>query len=78
MKKVQKPLTVALEDAKNQLVNAINEISKENGLSFFFLELIVGDIYKEIVQMKQKEALEAREKYNEDIANSRKEGKNEK
>ena len=42
--KIQKPLTVALEDAKYELVNAINGISNKNGLSFFFLELIVGDI----------------------------------
>ncbi len=74
-KKVQKPLTVALEDAKLELIQAINEISNKNGLSFFFLELIVGELYKEIVEKKAQEAIEARKKYNEDLEKSRKEEK---
>lgn len=77
MKKVQKPLTVALEDAKFELIQAINEISNKNGLTFFFLELIVGDIYKEIVEKKTKEATEARLQYNEELAKNRKDDKNE-
>ena len=76
--KVQKPLTVVLEDAKLELIKAINEISNKNGLTFFFLELIVGDIYKEIVEKKTKEATEARLKYNEELAKNRKDDKNEK
>ena len=76
--KIQKPLTVALEDAKLELIQAINEISNKNGLTFFFLELIVGDIYKEIVEKKTQEATEARLKYNEEIEKNRKEDKNEK
>ena len=71
--KIQKPLTVALEDAKLELIQAINEISNKNGLTFFFLELIVGDIYKEIVEKKTQEATEARLKYNEEIEKNRKE-----
>ena len=70
---IQKPLTVILEDAKKELVNAINKISEENGLSFFFLDLIVGDIYKEIVQMKQQEATQARNTYLEQLKENRKE-----
>ena len=73
--KIQKPLTVALEDAKYELVNAINEISNKNGLSFFFLELIVGDIYKEIVEKKKQESIDSRAKYNEELAKIRKENK---
>ena len=73
--KIQKPLTVALEDAKYELVNAINEISNKNGLSFFFLELIVGDIYKEIVEKKKQESIDSRAKYNEELTKIRKEGK---
>ena len=73
--KIQKPLTVALEDAKYELVNAINEISNKNGLSFFFLELIVGDINKEIVEKKKQESIDSRAKYNEELAKIRKENK---
>ena len=76
--KIQKPITVALEDAQNELILSINNIANKNGLSFFFLELIVRDIYKEIVENKRKEAMEARVKYNEEIKKNRKENTNEK
>lgn len=60
---INKPLTVALEDAKEELVKSINKIANENGLSFFLLDLIFNDIHQEIKAQKENERLKAREDY---------------
>ena len=60
---IKKPLTVALEDAKEELVKSINKIANENGLSFFLLDLIFNDIHQEIKVQKENERLKAREDY---------------
>lgn len=62
-KEINKPLTVALEDAKEELVKSINKIANENGLSFFLLDLIFNDIHQEIRNQKENERMKAREDY---------------
>ena len=58
-----KPISVALEDAKQELIKSINEISNKNGLSFYLLNILFTDIYNEI-QFKAKQELENdRKKY---------------
>ena len=52
-----KPISVALEDAKQELIKSINEISNKNGLSFYLLNILFTDIYNEI-QFKAKQELE--------------------
>ena len=69
---IKKPLTVALEDAKEELVKSINKVANENGLSFFLLDLIFNDIHQEIKVQKENERLKAREDYEK----SRKESDN--
>lgn len=60
---IKKPLTVALEDAKEEIVKSINKVANENGLSFFLLDLIFNDIHQEIKVQKENERLKAREDY---------------
>lgn len=62
-KVINKPLVVALEDAKEELVKATNKIANENGLSFFLLDLIFNDIHQEIKAQKEKERQSERENY---------------
>ena len=62
-KEINNPLTVALEDAKEELVKSINKIANENGLSFFLLDLIFNDIHQEIRNQKENERMKAREDY---------------
>lgn len=62
-KVINKPLTVALEDAKEELVKSINKIANDNGLSFFLLDLVFEDIHQEIRIQKEKERQEERKKY---------------
>lgn len=52
-----KPISIALEDAKQELIKSINEISNKNGLSFYLLNILFTDIYNEI-QFKAKQELE--------------------
>ena len=58
-----KPISVALEDAKQELIKSINEIDNNNGLSFYLLNILFTEIYNEI-QYKAKQELENdRKKY---------------
>lgn len=58
-----KPISVALEDAKQELIKSINEIANNNGLSFYLLNILFTEIYNEI-QYKAKQELENdRKKY---------------
>lgn len=58
-----KPISVALEDAKQELIKSINEIANNNGLSFYLLNILFTEIYSEI-QYKAKQELENdRKKY---------------
>lgn len=52
-----KPISIALEDAKQELIKSINDISNKNGLSFYLLNILFTDIYNEI-QFKAKQELE--------------------
>ena len=57
-----KPISVALEDAKQELIKSINEIANNNGLSFYLLNILFTEIYNEI-QYKAKQELENDRKY---------------
>lgn len=58
-----KPISIALEDAKQELIKSINEIANNNGLSFYLLNILFTEIYNEI-QYKAKQELENdRKKY---------------
>ena len=52
-----KPISIALEDAKKELVEKINEIANNNGLSFYQLNIIFTEIHNEI-QFKSREEIE--------------------
>ncbi len=74
-KSVQKPLSVMMVDARNELVKAINDISRKNGLSFFLLDLVMTDVHQEIVSQKNIEMEKERMQYENDIAKKESEEK---
>lgn len=45
---MDKPITVAMEDATKEIVESINKIANDNHLSFYFLEIILEKIYTEV------------------------------
>lgn len=46
-------LTLKMEKAKNDYVNAINEITQKYDLDICLVEIIIGAIYNEILRLKQ-------------------------
>lgn len=64
-KEINKPLTVALIDSKNAMIEVINKIANENKLSYFLLELVVNEIHNEIIKLKNEEIERERKEFNE-------------
>lgn len=50
MKSKEKPLILVIEDVKKDIINYINKISNENCLSYYFLEIILKDLYHEVLE----------------------------
>ena len=48
------PIQIAVEEAKKEIINDINEISNKYNLSYFLLNIIMNDIHEE-VSIKEKE-----------------------
>lgn len=48
------PIQIAVEEAKKEIVNNINDISNKYNLSYFLLNIIMNDIHEE-VNIKEKE-----------------------
>lgn len=58
------PIQIAVEEAKKEIINDINEISNKYNLSYFLLNIIMNDIHEE-VNIKEKEELNIlRKQYN--------------
>lgn len=58
------PIQIAVEEAKKEIINDINEISNKYNLSYFLLNIIINDIHEE-VSVKEKEELSIlRKQYN--------------
>lgn len=58
---MNKPIDLELEDAKQEYVNAINEITDKYRMSMYFLEIIFKDIYEQIQRGKEQELINHRE-----------------
>lgn len=58
----EKPIILAIEEAKSDLETAVNEILKKHQIPFYFLEPIFADLYKQVAQGKAKELEAARAK----------------
>ena len=46
-------LTLKMEKAKTDYVNAINEVTKKYDLDIYLVEILIGGIYNEILRLKQ-------------------------
>ncbi len=46
-------LTLKMEKAKTDYVNAINEVTKKYDLDICLVEILIGGIYNEILRLKQ-------------------------
>lgn len=60
------PIQIAIDEAKKEIVNNINDISNKYNLSYFLLNIIINDIHNE-VDIKEKEELSIlRKQYTKD------------
>ena len=50
-----KPIFLRMEEAKTELASVINRQRKENGLPFYFLEMILKDLYQQVANGKNAE-----------------------
>lgn len=57
-------LTLKMEKAKIDYVNAINEVTKKYDLDICLVEILIGGIYNETLRLKQVAFQEAIEKEN--------------
>ena len=58
-------LTLKMEKAKTDYVNAINEVTKKYDLDIYLVEILIGGIYNEILRLKQVALPEAIKEENE-------------
>lgn len=52
---MEKPISLILEEAKNEYVNAINEITRKYNLPMYLVDMIFTILYREINDIKNKE-----------------------
>ena len=64
---MEKPISLVMEEAKVDYVNAINEITKKYNLSMYLVNIIVGAIYQEINMMKNQELQMQKQEYEQSL-----------
>lgn len=67
---MDKPIQLIIEDSKNNIVNFINKECSDNKIDYVFLEMILKDVYQEILLNKEKELQEIRQKYENSLKNN--------
>lgn len=58
----KKELVIALADAEQAAVSAVNAIMQENGLPCYLIEPIIDKIHRQLIDGKNKEIAEAKER----------------
>ena len=56
----EKELVIALVDAEQEAVEAVNAIMQRNGLPCYLMEMILGKIYQQLKDAKASELAEAK------------------
>ena len=74
---ISKPITVAMEDAANEIVKAINDAANNNKLDYFHIEMIIDDIHKSLTQQVMLQKQQDRDNYMKNLE-SQKERKSDK
>lgn len=59
----KKPLILEIEEAKNELVESINDIVQKHGLNFYLLEPTFDKLYAQVKAVSQNELAQARAQF---------------
>ena len=57
----QKPIILELEEAKQELIQCVNDIMRKHGLNCYLMEPMFADLYAEVKAGAQRELTQARE-----------------
>lgn len=68
---MEKPIQLKIEDIKNNIVNFINKECSDNKIDYYFLEIILKDIYQEVTSNKNKELQELKDQYKNSLENKK-------
>ena len=63
---MNRPIEVAIEDCKNEIIQFINKIGNENHLSYYFIETIINNIHQELIYKKESELKMLRQSQNKE------------
>lgn len=56
----QKPIILRIEDAKQELIQSVNDILQKHGLSCYLIEPTFADLYAQVRATAQNELAQAR------------------
>lgn len=62
---MEKSLILTIEEAKEEYINKINEVSTKYNLPMYFIEIIFKEIYNEIKALKNQEIEKEKEIHKE-------------
>lgn len=57
----QKPIILEIEEAKQELIQCVNDIMRKHGLNCYLMEPAFADLYAEVKAGAQRELAQARE-----------------
>lgn len=60
---MKKPIQLVIEDIKLELIDHINSFCSEQNIDYYFLEIVIKDLYNEISSKKEKELDILKEEY---------------
>lgn len=52
---MNKPIQIKIEETKKNIIDFINEECDKNGIDYYFLEIILKEIYQETLKLKNEE-----------------------
>lgn len=66
---MDKPIQLKIENTKNDIIKFINNECATNEIDYYFLEIIIKNIYDEIIIKKNKELEDLEKQYSISIDN---------
>lgn len=67
---MKKPIQIAIEDSKKNIINFINNECNRNNIDYYFLSIILKEIYEETLTLKDKELEEMRQELSRGVDNN--------
>ena len=62
--KIQKPLILEMDEAKSEIIQAINNVIETHNLPFYFLNMILSEVVTQIQEGAKNELAMAKEQNN--------------